>query len=231
MPDQQKAESIASRFEYWFAVYALYLFLAGWTYLDYYFAVFGASVSWLELGLNDTLAQGFIVLFGTGVWMSCVYLIVLLIALILEIFVKDNSRFISTIATLVLVVMFVPAYYIAKGAAVSQANIDRGPKTTLPTVTFSEKGCTYRGDLLHAKGGLLYVHNLVRVADTTPKSAGKVPVTASAGQAREQPIPAALPKCPIEAQETSGTIPQLWLVRVDDLEDVRIVHYQKEAIQ
>ena len=55
MADQQKSESIATRFEYWFAIYAVYLFLAGWTYLDYYFAVFGASVGWLEFGLNDTL--------------------------------------------------------------------------------------------------------------------------------------------------------------------------------
>jgi len=229
MTEQAKSESIATRFEYWFAIYAAYLFLAGWTYLDYYFALFGASAGWLEFGLNDTLARGFTVLFGTGGWMSVVYLVVLLVSLFVEIFLTSRGRLVSTVATLVLVIMFIPTYCIARRAGIRQANIDRGSTTMLPTVTFSDKGCTYRGDLLYAKGELLYVHNLVKVPDATVDDNMNSAAARGSVQARTKLDSTPIPKCPIEVGESSGMIPQLWLVRLDGLEDVRIVHYQKEV--
>jgi hypothetical protein len=229
MTEEAKSGSIATRFEYWFAIYAVYLFLAGWTYLDYYFAVFGASAGWLEFGLNDTLARGFTVLFGTGAWMSVVYLIVLLVSLIVEIFLTGSGRLVSTVATLLLVIMFIPTYCIARHAGIRQANIDRGSTTMLPTVTFSDKKCTYRGDLLYAKGGLLYVHNLVNVLDATATDGMNSAATKGTVQAETKPSATSIPKCPIEVGKSSGMIPQLWLVRLEGLEDVRIVHYQKEV--
>ena len=229
MTEPAKSESIATRFEYWFAIYAVYLFLAGWTYLDYYFAVFGASAGRLEFRANDTMARGFTVLFGTGVWMSVVYLAVLLVSLLVEIFLTSKGRLVSTVATLVLVIMFIPTYCIARRAGIRQANIDRGATTMLPTVTFADKGCTYRGDLLYAKAELLYVHNLVNVPDVTAGDSMNSGATRGSVQARTKLNTKPIPKCPIDVGESSGMIPQLWLVRLDGLEDVRIVHYQKEV--
>jgi hypothetical protein len=172
---------------------------------------FGVSAERLEFGANDTLARGFTVLFGAGRWLSVAYLVVLIVSLSVEIFWTSGGRILSTVASLVLVIMFIPTYYIARGAGIRQANTDRGSSTTLPTITFSDKKCTYRGDLLYAKGELLYVHNLVKVADdATDSKPGATPAS----------------KCPIEVGEEAGKIPQLWFVRLGDLEDVRIVHYK-----
>jgi hypothetical protein len=52
-------DSLASKFGHWTALYAAYSFLAGRSYLKYYFGVFGVDTGWLDLGSNDTMEWGF----------------------------------------------------------------------------------------------------------------------------------------------------------------------------
>src|ERR1700682_1667142 len=79
-------ESLSSKFPRWTALYAAFLFLAGWSYLRNYFRVFGIDVGWLELGVNETVAQGFSTLFGSGIWLSAAYLVIVLLSLLFEVF-------------------------------------------------------------------------------------------------------------------------------------------------
>jgi len=85
-------EGLSAKFGHWTALYAAYLFLAGWAYLRHYFEVFGVDTGWLDIGLSDTIAQGFSVLFGRGWPLSLVYLVIFLLSLALEVFWVNRSR-------------------------------------------------------------------------------------------------------------------------------------------
>jgi hypothetical protein len=213
MGDQSKTDSLVGKFGAWLGVYGIYLFLAGWTYLDYYFAVFGINAKWLEFGLNDVIARGFTVLFDAGAWLSIVYLVVFGLSLIVEAFKKDSGVS-YVVATILLAAGLIPTYSIAKSAGISRATTDRGDKTTLATVIFTEKHCAYRGKLLYVKGETLFVYDLVAIADETAR-------------AKESDR-----ACPIQIEKpdksNQPSVPQLWMIRASDLEDVRIDHYDKE---
>ncbi len=206
-PPESKAFS--EKLAHWIALYAAYLFLAGWTYIDYYFGVFGINSRWLELGLNDTIARGFTVLFSSGAWLSFIYVCVLVVSLVVEIFLTKNSRAISALASIALVLLFIPTYCVARKAGIEQANTDRSAKTTLPTITFMQKLCAYRGKLVYVKTDLFYIYNLANL---------------SGGSSPDKTHP-----CPIDIDGGSTSVPQLWLVRASDLADMRIVQYEKEA--
>jgi hypothetical protein len=208
------SDGIAGKFAAWIAVYGIYLFFAGWTYLDFYFAVFGISAKWLEWGLNDIIARGFTVLFDAGAWLSFVYLGVFGISLIVEA-LKKSSGISYAVVTILLAAGFIPTYLIAKSAGISRANIDRSDKTTLASITFTEKACSYRGKLVYLKGETLYVYRLIRLADS------------------DAPRKKANRTCPIEIgtsdQLVEPSVPQVWMIHTNDLEDVRIDHFDKEA--
>lgn len=209
-------ESIAGKFGHWFAIYGAYLFLAGWSYLDYYFKVFGIDSRFLDIGFNDIVATGFAVLFGTGKWLSLIYLGILTVSLVMEIFIEEKSRARDMAAATLLVFLFIPTYLSSREAGREQANTDRGKGTKLATIEFNEKACSYRGKLLYVKGELLYVHDL---KDITGDDAKKK--TESQKLRKE--------RCPIELDSEPSPVPQLWLVRASDLSDVRVIHFEQEA--
>jgi hypothetical protein len=196
---------LAARFAHWLALYGAYLFVAGWTYLDHYFRVFGISPRWLELGVDDTVARGFAVLFGAGEALTWIYLTALAIAILIEYFFPARSRSINTAAAIALVLLFVPTYLVSRRAGISAANIDRSDKTTLPTVTFAQQSCSYMGKLVYLRNDTLFVSTL------------------------QQTGPASTGPCPIDRPADAGGVPQLWLLRSTDLQDVRVIHYDREA--
>jgi hypothetical protein len=196
---------LAARFAHWMALYAAYLFVAGWTYLDHYFRVFGISPRWLELGVDDTVTRGFAVLFGAGQALTWIYLTALAIAILVEYFFPARSRPINTAAAIALVLLFVPTYLVSRRAGISAANTDRSDKTTLPTVTFAQQQCSYKGKLVYLRNDTLFVSTLQQIE---PSSTGPCPIAPPAGM---------------------GGVPQLWLLRSTDLQDVRVTHYDKEA--
>ena len=217
MADPVKSDSIAGKLGAWIAVYGFYLFLAGWTYLDFYFAVFGINAKTLEFGLNDVIARGFTVLFDAGAWLSIVYLIVLGISVLVEALKKD-SGVIYAFTAIILAVGFIPTYLIAKSAGVSRANQDRSEQTTLAHISFIEKSCSYQGKLVFIKSETLFINNLRPFPD---------------GNATGPSCPIALKsKTELEKDQIDKNhqqIPQLWMLRTGDLQDIRIEHYQQKV--
>jgi hypothetical protein len=199
-------EGLSAKFGHWTALYAAYLFLAGWAYLRHYFEVFGVDAGWLDVGVNDTVAQGFSVLFGRGWPLSLIYLLIFLLSLALEVFWINGTRKLNAGVAFVLVLLFPLTFWVARCAGIGQANRDRGDKTSLPTITFAAGPCGYRGKVVYVKGESLYVYNLAYL--------------------EEPEKPAA---CPFNLKDASPSVPQLWLLRSGDLKDVRVVHYEKEA--
>jgi hypothetical protein len=187
------------------ALYAVYLFLAGWAYLRYYFRVFGIDTGWLGVGFNDTVADGFSVLFGPGVYLSLIYLVVFLATVVVDLWTK-LKRSAQTIVAILLVMLFPMTFYAARRAGIEQANIDRGDRTSLPTIAFTAGGCDYRGKLVYIQSESLYLYNLTYSVNP-PKNAS----------------------CPFDLAGTTPAVPMLWIVRLSDLKDVTVLHYQKEA--
>jgi len=208
MPDDGAAaekEGLSAKFGRWMAVYAAYLFLAGWGYLTEYFAVFGVKRGSVEFGFEDTIAEGFSLLFGRGAWwLSLVYVLILVLAVLIEVVWKKPGRMVDAGVILCLVLFFPLTYLIATRAGTNQAVADRGPRTTLPTIAFTAPPCDYRGKLVLIKGELLYIYDLQYLR----KAAG----------------------CPFDLPEpATSSVPQLWLVRHADLKDTRVIHYGKGA--
>ncbi|MGO8807954.1 MAG: hypothetical protein ACLQJF_00665 [Candidatus Sulfotelmatobacter sp.] len=199
-------EGLSAKFGHWTALYAAYLFLAGWAYLRHYFGVFGVDTGWLDLGLNDTIAQGFSVLFGRGWPLSLVYFLIFLLSLVLEVFCVNRSRKVDVGVACGLVLFFPVTFWVAGCAGISRANRDRGDKTSLPTITFAAGPCGYLGKVVYVKGEALYIYNLAYLE-----------------------APAKSIVCPFDLNDLSSKVPQLWLMRSGDLKDVRAVHYEKEA--
>ena len=204
--EQEEKEGFSAKFGHWTALYAAYLFLAGWAYLRYYFEVFGVDTGWLDLGLNDTIAQGFSVLFGKGWQLSLVYLVIFLLSLALDVFWVNSTRKLSAGVACALILLFPVTFLVARCAGIGQANRDRGDKTSLPTIAFTAGPCGYRGKVVYVKGESLYIYNLAYLGEP-----GKSVV------------------CPFILSDVSPQVPQLWLVRSGDLKDARLVHYEKEA--
>lgn len=205
--DSKTPEGLSAKFARWTALYAAFLFLAGWGYLRNYFHVYGIDLGWLEVGANETIAQGFSTLFGSGVWLSAVYLLIVVLSLLTEMFTRRYNKFVNCTVVLCLIVLFPITYQLARNAGIDQANIDRGERTGLPSLTFTSGTCNYRGKLVFIKGESFYVYSLAYLTK-----------------------PASKPEsCPFDLTGVTLDVPQLWVVRASDVKDVRIVHYLKEA--
>jgi hypothetical protein len=214
-------ENLSGKFGHWTALYAAYLFLAGWAYLRRYFEVFGVDVGWLDFGFNDTIAQGFSVLFGKGRSLSVVYLAIFLVSLGIELFWVNRSQWVDASLAFGLVLFFPLTFWVAGCTGISQANTDRSDKTSLPTITFAAGPCGYRGKAVYVKGESLYIYDLDYLAAET----GNPSVAPNNKRPTEKPV-----VCPFDLGESSEVhVPELWLMRSGDLKDVRIVHYEKEA--
>jgi hypothetical protein len=200
-------EGLSAKFAHWMALYAAFLFLAGWTYLKYYFTVFGVNSGWLDFGFNDTLAHGFSVLFGTGALLSIIYVVIFLLTLIREVFLKP-SPILDALIPVILVLLFPATYGVARYAGIRQANNDRGEKSSLPTIAFGAGSCDYRGKLVYLNGDLFYISNAAYLT-----------------------IPRNPTSCPLDLTDSSILVPQLWLVRSSDLKEIRVIRFGKEAKQ
>jgi hypothetical protein len=111
----------------------------------------------------------------------------------------------SVLVSLVLVVFFPVTYCVARYAGVDQASTDRGSRSTLATLAFTAGSCDYEGKLVYVKGDSLYVHQLKYLPSST-KSAS----------------------CPFDPIGSDNDVPQLWLVRLSDIKDARIIHYGRK---
>ncbi len=146
-------------------VYAVYIFIAGWTFYDYYFRYFGVNPRWLDIAFHDTLTKGFTILFGGGglkLWL--VYGLMLAVPLVAGGSRKLNHnlirRVLETILIVALAVILPLVYWISRDVGINQAKIDKGSQSSLPTVNFTVNKHQYCGHLLFVRNGTYFVHNM-----------------------------------------------------------------------
>jgi len=149
-------------------VYAIYVFVSGWAFWDYYFRYFGTDPRWLDIGFNDTLMKGFTVLFsdekhisasfleGAGLlWL--VYIALFLITLIVLQTIQSQVRSRLLIASLLAILLFF-VYCISRSAGENRARQDSGDSTRLPTIVFTIGNSSYHGKLLALRNGTYFIH-------------------------------------------------------------------------
>src|SRR5712692_7436112 len=85
MPEDNNGGGVLSNIVKLLPVYAVYVFIAGWTFSDYYFRYFGVNPKWLDLDFHDSLTKGFTILFGGGgARLACLYLLMVMVPLMSE---------------------------------------------------------------------------------------------------------------------------------------------------
>src|SRR6266478_4077401 len=78
-------------------LYAIYVFISGWAFLDYYFRYYGVDTRWLDLSIYDILIKGFTVLFTGGSLLWPLYLILIAVPLIAERKLKNQVWSVFTV--------------------------------------------------------------------------------------------------------------------------------------
>lgn len=147
-------------------VYAVYVFIAGWTFNDYYFRYFGVNPKWLDIAFHDTLTKGFTILFaGGGLKLGLLYALMIGVPLVaegsLELQKHNRIRIVLKIILIAALTAILPLiYWISRAAGINQAKTDKGSQSTLPTVSFTSNKHQYRGHLLFMKSGTYFVHNV-----------------------------------------------------------------------
>lgn len=122
------------------ALYAVYLFISGWTFFDYYYREFAIDPRWLDLPLQEILMKGFTILFTGGWWLWPIYLFMIVGTLIVDEIPAIRRR--SPARPLVAAILFVAligVYFASRAAGSGQAQVDKGDSSRLPLMTFSRK--------------------------------------------------------------------------------------------
>lgn len=198
--DESEKAGLISTVSKLLALYAVYVFISGWAFLDYYYRYYGVDTRWLDLTTYDILIKGFTVLFtgGWGLWP----LYILLIALPLIAERKVKNRIWSVLAiTVVLLLILLGVYWVSRTAGQRMAQVDKSDSTTLPPIVFRLKSTKlqYHGKLLGFRSGTYFIHGLALVPGQPPSS----------GDISETPSPL-----------------ELSMIRAEDVTDVTVGEHQ-----
>jgi|SRR5713101_5848337 len=167
MPEDKDSGGILSNIVKLLPVYAVYIFIAGWTYSGYYFRSFGVNPRWLDIDFHDSLTKGFTILFGGGgaklLWF--VYILMATVPLVAEaLHEAENHPMVRRILELALVAalggLLPLTYVISRNAGISQADLDKSNHSRLPTINFTFNKHPYIGQLLFMKSGMYYIHDV-----------------------------------------------------------------------
>jgi hypothetical protein len=200
-PDSDRKErgGLVSAVSQLLVLYAIYVFISGWAFLDYYFRYFGVDTRWLDLSTYDVLIKGFTVLFTGSYWLGPLYFLVIVLPLIAE---RKFQKSIGSIlfVTLVLLAILLSVYLLSRKAGETMARKDKSESTTLPSVTFRVKGSKirYYGKLLGFRSGTYFVHGV-------------------------QPIPG---QTPVAGANNSSAMLELSILRTEDIDEVTIVEHK-----
>src|SRR6266404_8016741 len=136
--DRRERGGLVSAVSQLLVLYAIYVFISGWAFLDYYFRYFGVDTRWLDLSTYDVLIKGFTVLFtgGWGLWP--LYFLVIVVPLIAERKFRTSIGSILFV-TLVLLAILLSVYLVSRKTGEAMAIKDKSENTTLPSVTFRVK--------------------------------------------------------------------------------------------
>jgi hypothetical protein len=61
-------ESWFARVSQYLGLYAIYVFISGWSFGDFYWREMGLSPRWIDLSFADVLVTGFLILLTGGKW-------------------------------------------------------------------------------------------------------------------------------------------------------------------
>ena len=110
-------------------LYAIYVFISGWAFLDYYFRYYGVDTRWLDLSVYDILIKGFTVLFTGGSLLWPLYLILIAVPLIAERKLKNQVWSVFTVTVLLLAVLLA-VYTVSRRAGEERARLDKSNNST-----------------------------------------------------------------------------------------------------
>jgi len=101
----------------------------------------------------------------------------------------------------------------SRHVGIDEANTDRDSRTRLSTVLFTSGPCKFHGKLVALSGEVLYAQDIV--ADEM--SVGSREKTADGGGVE--------PLC----KSSTPDVPQLSVIRIGDVKDLRVLHYERQA--
>ncbi|HXA85459.1 MAG TPA: hypothetical protein VNZ47_10305 [Candidatus Dormibacteraeota bacterium] len=160
--DDQQPSTIVGKLSGLVGLYAVFVFISGWTYFDAYYSSFGIYARWLDLSVPETLTKGFRVLFEQhGQWLWLIYVFVVVVPVIFEVVPRFKTHFKSQIIVAAIMLACLPAtYFISRDAGLSAASTNQGDNTNLPFIRFNTKCGMFSGRLLFVKEHDLYIHDL-----------------------------------------------------------------------
>lgn len=150
-------------------LYAIFIFVSGWTYFEAYYSSFGLYARWLDLSITETLTKGFVILFEKhGGWLWLIYVFVLVVPVMFEVIPRLGTHIRTQIAVACVMLALLPlTYFIARSAGLEAASKNQGDSTNLPYIRFATKCGLFSGRLLFMKDHDYYVHDLMQ--DQAPK--------------------------------------------------------------
>jgi hypothetical protein len=135
--------SVISKVPQLFAIYVVYIFLAGWAFDSFYYRSFGVDATLLDLSLQSVLVRGFTAIFEPRHHeLFSLYMLVISVSLVVELSPSLRNHIpINILSAGLLLVALFSLYVMAGAAGVRGAARDQGKKTELSLVSFSMKSC------------------------------------------------------------------------------------------
>ncbi len=160
--DDQQPSTVVSKISGLVGLYAIFVFVAGWTYFNTYYSAFGLYVRWLNLSVTEILTKGFIILFEQqGGWLWLIYVFVLVVPVLFEVVPRFRTHvFKQLVVTTVMLGCLPLTFFIARSAGQHAAITNQGDSTSLPYIRFATKCGVFSGRLLFVKDHDVYVHDL-----------------------------------------------------------------------
>jgi len=150
-------------------LYLVYVFISGWAFSDAYCRNFGLNPRWIDFSSYDILVGGFTVLFLGGSWLLPFYALAFSMPFLLDLSPWNKRAEVKIPLLLLLVAVLFPIYLLSHRAGNLQAEIDKGPKSRLPVITFSTaNGRKHRGKLLFFKSATYFLRNVKSVDPPDP---------------------------------------------------------------
>jgi hypothetical protein len=167
---EKQSSTVVGKISGLVGLYAIFVFLSGWTYLDYYYRTFGIYTRWLDISIPETLMKGFIILFEGGEWLWVIYVFILVVPVLFEVFPNFQSHKVAQLVTALIMLSCLPiTYYISRAVGSQAARQNQGDASALPDLRMATKCGTYIGKLVFIKDGLFYVHD-ARLIDVSDKN-------------------------------------------------------------
>jgi hypothetical protein len=146
-------------------IYAGYVFLSGWAFLDSYFRFFGIDPKSLDISFYETLTKGFTPLFSdwsvrtVALW--TVYIVILVVPIVLEKPLKTSVG-IRVVLVLFFAGLFPTIYFLARGAGEERARLDTGDNSRLADIIFTlPNEAPLHGRLVLLRAGTYFIHGVV----------------------------------------------------------------------